>query len=170
MGFFVDLDDLHLDRLADGKDLGGVVHTAPCHVCDVQQAVNTAQINERTVFGDVLDHAVNGLTFGQVADDFGTLFGTGFFEDRTARYNDVAPATVHFQDLERLLHTHQRASIAHGAHINLRTGKERNSAAQINGKATFDAAKDRAFDALFCRHRLFPDDPRLPHGAPSRGR
>ena len=76
MGFFVDLDHLHLDRLADGKDLGWVVHTAPCHVCDVQQAVNAAKVNKCTVFGDVLDHAVNFLTFSQVADHFGALFCT----------------------------------------------------------------------------------------------
>jgi len=54
----------------------------------VQQAVNAAQINERTVFGDVLDHAVNSLAFGQIADNLGTLFGTRLFKDGTARDND----------------------------------------------------------------------------------
>ena len=167
---FVDLDDLHLDRLADCEDLGWVVHTAPCHVCDVQQTVNAAQINERTVFGDVLDHTVNLLAFGQVADNFGALFCTGLFEDRTTRYNDVATTTVHLQDLERLLETHQWASVAHWAHVNLRAWKERNSAAKVNSETAFDAAKDCAFDALFVLHRLFPDDPKLPHGGPSHER
>ena len=149
MRFFVDLDDLNLDRLADGQNLGRVVHTAPCHVCDVQQAVYAAKVDERTVFGDVLDHTVDSLTFCQVADDFGALFGTGLFKDRTTRHNDVATATVHFQNLERLLETHQWARVTHRAHVNLRAGQERNSAAQINSKAAFDTAKDRAFDALF---------------------
>ena len=159
MRLFVDLDDLNLDGLANCQDLGWVVYTAPCHVCDVQQAVNAAQINERTVFGDVLDHTVNFLTFGQVADNFGTLFGTGFFKDRTTRNNDVATTTVHLQNLERLLQTHQRAGIAHGAHVNLRTGKERNRAAQINCKATFNAAKDCAINALFCGIGFFQTVP-----------
>ena len=147
-----------------------MVHTAPCHVGDVQQAVNAAQVNEGTVFGDVLDDTLHGLTFGQVADNFGTLFGAAFFQDRAARDNDVATAAVHFQDLERLLQTHQRASVAHGAHINLRAGQERNCAAQIDGEATFDAAKDCTFDALRRRHMLFPGGPMLLRGGPSRAR
>ena len=45
--FFVDLDDLNLDRFTNCEDFGWVVHTAPCHVSDVQQAVNAAQ-DQRT--------------------------------------------------------------------------------------------------------------------------
>ena len=61
----VDLDDLNLDRLADREDLGRVVHAAPCHVGHVQQAVDAAEIDERAVLGDVLDHAVDRLAFGR---------------------------------------------------------------------------------------------------------
>ena len=157
--FLVDLDDLHLDRLADGEDLGRVVHTAPCHVSYVQQAVNAAKVNKCTVFGDVLDNAVHGLAFGQVADYFGALLGTAFFEDRAARHHDVATATVHLEDLERLLETHQRACVTHGAHVNLAAGQEGNSATQINGKAAFNAAKDGAFDALFVSVGFFQTIP-----------
>ena len=159
MGFFVDLDDLNLDGLANRQDLGRVVNPAPCHVGDVQQAVNTAQINERTVFGDVLDHTIDGLTFGQVANDFGALFGTGLFEDRTARYHDVATTAVHLEDLERLLETHERARVAHGADVDLAAGQERNCAAEVDGEATFDTAKDRAFDTLFCSIGFFQTIP-----------
>ena len=148
VGLFVDLDDLNLHRLANRKDFRGVVHTAPCHVGHVQQTVDTAKVHKRTVFGDVLDDTVHSLAFGQVANDFGALLGTGLFKDRTTRDNDVATATVHLQDLEWLLHTHQRTSVAHGAHIDLRAGQERNSAAQINGEAAFDPTEDRAFDAV----------------------
>ena len=125
-----------------------MVHTAPGHVGDVQQAVHTAQIDEGAVFGDVLDHAVHGLALGQVADDLGALLGAALFQDRTARDNDVAAAAVHLQDLEGLLQTHQRAGVTHGTHIDLRAGQEGHGTAQIDGKATLDAAKDRAFDAL----------------------
>jgi hypothetical protein len=51
------LDDLHLDRLADRQNLGRMVDAAPRDVGDVQQAVDAAQIDERTVVGDVLDDA-----------------------------------------------------------------------------------------------------------------
>ena len=44
----------------------------------MQQAVYAAQVNERTVFGDVLDHAVNGLALGEACDDLGALLGAVF--------------------------------------------------------------------------------------------
>jgi hypothetical protein len=99
--------------------ISGVVDAAPGHVGDVQQAVDTAEIHEGAVFGDVLDHAVHDVAFGQLADDLGALLGAGFFEDRAARDNDVAAAAVHLEDLERLLEAHQRAGVAHRAHIDL---------------------------------------------------
>ena len=76
VGIFVDLDDLHFDSLTDRQDFRRVVHAAPRHVSHVQQTVHAAQINERTVFGDVLNHTVHGLAFVQVADNFSALFST----------------------------------------------------------------------------------------------
>ncbi len=40
----------------------------PCNISHVQQAVNAAKINERTVIGDILDHTLKNLTFLQVRD------------------------------------------------------------------------------------------------------
>jgi hypothetical protein len=88
----LNLDDLHLDGLADRQGFRRMVDAAPGDVGDVQQAVDAAQIHERAVFGDVLDHAVDDLAFGQVADDFGALFGAGLFQDGAARDDDVAAA------------------------------------------------------------------------------
>ena len=53
----VELENLGHDFLASCHHFAWVTHAAPCHVGDVQQAVNAAQINECTVFCDVLDHA-----------------------------------------------------------------------------------------------------------------
>mmetsp|Transcript_18126 Transcript_18126/g.28108 ORF Transcript_18126/g.28108 Transcript_18126/m.28108 type:complete len:371 (+) Transcript_18126:91-1203(+) len=149
VGFFVDLDHLNFDGFANCQDLRWVVHTTPCHVSYVQQAVNAAEVNKRTVFGDVFDHTVDRLAFGQVADDFCALFGTGLFEDRTTGHNDVATTTVHLQNLERLLQTHQWASVTHWAYVNLGTRQEGHGAAKVNCEAAFDATKDCAFNALF---------------------
>jgi hypothetical protein len=159
VGFLVDLDDLHLDGLADGQDFLGVVDAAPGHVGDVQQAVDTAEVHEGTVFGDVLDHTVHDVAFGQLADNLGALLGAGFFKDGAARDDDVATAAIHLEDLERLLEAHQRAGVAHGAHIDLRAGQERHGAAQIDGEAALHAAEDRAFDALFAGIGLFQTVP-----------
>ena len=98
----VDLDDLDLDRLADGHDLGRMVHAAPRHVGDVEQAVDAAEIDERTVFGDVLDDAVDDLTLFEVGDELGALLGAALLENGAARHDDVAAAAIHLEDLERL--------------------------------------------------------------------
>ena len=80
----------------------GWLTAAPGHVGDVQQAVNAAEVNERTVIGDVLDDAFDHLALFEVLDDLGALFGAALFENRTARHDDVAAALVHLEDFEGL--------------------------------------------------------------------
>src|SRR5690606_39026109 len=58
----VELDHLGLVLQAHVEDLGGVPLTAPDHGGDVQQAVDTPQVDERAVVGDVLDHALDDGT------------------------------------------------------------------------------------------------------------
>jgi cyclophilin family peptidyl-prolyl cis-trans isomerase len=124
LGFGVDADDLHLHGIADGDHFARVVDALVAHVGDVEQAVDAAQIHEGTVIGDVLDDAVDHLAFGQVIDQFAALLGTGLFEHRATRDDDVAATTVHLQDLERLRHVHQRGDVADRADIDLRAGQE----------------------------------------------
>src|SRR5690606_25046969 len=61
MCLLVDADDLHLDRLADVEDLGRMVHAPPCHVGDMEQAIDAAQVHECAIVGDVLDHTLDNL-------------------------------------------------------------------------------------------------------------
>jgi hypothetical protein len=49
----------------------------------VEQAVDAAEINERTVFGDVLDHAVDDLTLFEVRHELGALLAR--LSSRTVR-------------------------------------------------------------------------------------
>src|SRR5690606_35276698 len=57
------LQNLDVDLAANVDELGRVLDTLPGHVSDVQQAVFAAQINERTVVGEVLDHTFDMLAF-----------------------------------------------------------------------------------------------------------
>src|SRR6056297_680829 len=109
MRVLVDLDDLNLDGLADRQDFRGVIDAAPGHVGDVQKPVDTAQIDEGAVFGDVLDHPIDGIAFRKLADHLGALLGAAFLEDGAARDDDIAAAAIHLEDLEGLLEAHQRA-------------------------------------------------------------
>ena len=91
-----------LDGVADVQDFARMADALVAEVGDVEQAVDAAQVDERTVIGDVLDDAVDDLALGQAQDQARTLFGAGFFEDGATRHDDVAALAVHLQDLERL--------------------------------------------------------------------
>ena len=82
--FGVELEDLGSDFLTRLHHFRGVAHATPCHVGDVQQAVDTAQVNEGTVFGDVLDHALHHRTFFEGVHQLGALFAHGGFDHGTA--------------------------------------------------------------------------------------
>ena len=123
------------------------MHAPPRHVGDVQQPVDAAEIDEGAVFGDVLDHAVNDVALGELADDLGALLGAGFLENRAARDHDVAAAPVHLENLEWLLEPHQRPGVAHWPDIDLGSGQEGDGAAEIDGEAALHAAEDRPLDA-----------------------
>ncbi len=159
MGFLVDADDLHLDRLADGEDFRRMVDAAPCHVGNVQETVDAAEIDERTVIGDVLDDAFNDLTFFKVLDDFRTLFRTAFFKNGTTRDNDVAATLVHLEDFERLRDVHERGDVADRTDVDLRTRQEGNSAVEVDGETTLDLIEDDAIDALAIGELLLELDP-----------
>ena len=66
---------LHLHRLADVEHLGRVVDAPPRDVGDVQQAVDAAEVDERAVVGDVLDHAVDDLALFEVLHQLLALLG-----------------------------------------------------------------------------------------------
>ena len=64
----VEADDLDVDRLPDLQGVGWMVDAPPRDVGDVQQSVDSAQIDEGAVVGDVLDHAFEHLSLVQVGD------------------------------------------------------------------------------------------------------
>src|SRR6202042_577914 len=148
VGLVVDLDDLDLHRLTDGQHLGRMVDTTPRNIGDVQQTVDAAEVDERTVIGDVLDDAVDHLTLFEVLHQFLALFGAGLFQNRTARHHDVAAAAIHLEYLERLRVVHQRRDVADRADIDLRARQEGNSAVEVDGEAALDLVEDNAVDLL----------------------
>src|SRR5450432_1353381 len=155
MGFVVDLDDLDLHGLADSQDFGRVIDPAPGDIGDVQQAIDAAEINERTVIGDVLDDAVDDLALFEILHQFLALFGAGLFENRAARHHDVAAAAIHLEDLERLRIVHQRRDVADRADIDLRARQEGHRAVEIDGEATLDLVEDYAVNLLVVVEGLF---------------
>src|SRR5262245_58908537 len=146
VGLVVDLDVLDLHLLGDVVHLGGVVVAQPGGVGDVQETVDAAEIDERAVVGDVLDHAVDDLTLFEILHQFLALFGARLFQHRAARYDDVAAAAVHFQDLEGLGLIHQWRDVADRPDVDLAAWQKRDRPVEIDGEAALDLIEDDALD------------------------
>jgi len=82
--FVIDVQYDNVDFLSDGQELGWVVDAAPAHVGDVEQAVQTVEIDKGTEIGDVLDRALADIAGGHVGEQFGAAFGAFLFDQFTA--------------------------------------------------------------------------------------
>src|SRR5436853_341376 len=132
-----------------------------CEVGDMPQAVDAAEVDERTVVGDVLDDAVDHLALFEVLHQLLALLGAGLFENRAARHHDVAAAAIHLEDLERLGVVHQRCDVADRTEVDLRARQEGNGAVEVDGEAAFDLVEDDAVDLLVVLEGLLQLAPAL---------
>ena len=150
----VDLDDLDLHLLTDVEHLGRMIDAPPGDVGHVQQAVDAAQIDERTIVGDVLDDAVDDLTLFEILHQLLTLLGARLLENGAARHHDVPTPAIHFQDLKRLRHVHERSDVADRPDIDLRTRKKCHRAIEVDREAAFHLIENDARDLLIALEGL----------------
>src|SRR4029453_2074698 len=143
----VEAQHLDLDLVTDAEQLARVVDAAPGHVRHVEQAVDAAEVDEGTVVGDVLDHAIDDLTLlerlqGGLAQLLALLL-----EQRPARQHDVPAALVELDDLEGQALADHRLEVAHGPQVDLRARQERLHA-DVDRQAALHAREDHAVDWL----------------------
>src|SRR5262249_41499453 len=96
----VELQDLGGDLLSPLDDFARMAHTPPRKIGDVQQAVDAAEIDERTVVGDVLDDALHDGALFQRLQQLGALFAHARLDDCAAREHDVIALAIELDDLE----------------------------------------------------------------------
>ena len=165
----VEADDLHLDLLADGEGFRRMVDAPPGDVGDMQQAVDAAQIDERAVIGDVLDHAVEHLAFLDSAPI------------RSVRSSARVSSSTARRDTTMLPRRRSILRIWNGwgwpiSGPTSRTGRmstwlpgrKATAPREVDREAALHAAEDHADDAFLIGERLLEDASRLPRGAPSR--
>ena len=66
----IEVEDNDIDFLIELYYLMRIVYATPREVCNVDESVNTAEVNEYTVRSDVLDSTFENLTLFELADDF----------------------------------------------------------------------------------------------------
>src|SRR5580692_8046937 len=103
----VDFENLGLNFLAHGQNIGRAANPAPGDVADMQQAVDAPQINERAVIGKAAHLAADHIAFA----DFrvASLLGNSglFFGHRAPVYDNVFFSGIDFQNAAHNLLTDQ---------------------------------------------------------------
>lgn len=141
--FAVELENLGLDFLTNLNDFARVVHAAPGEVGDVEQAVDAAEVNERTVVGDVLDDALNNGAFLQRGEQLVALFAHVGFEHSAAGNHHVVTLAIELDNLEFEGLAFVRGRIANRTGIHEGAREERANAVGHNGETALDLARDR---------------------------
>ena len=151
----VELQDAHVDLFADLHDLGRMLDALPRHVGDVQQAVDAAEIHERTVVGEVLDHALDGRAFLQIVEQRRALGAVFLLDHGAPRDHDVIALLVELDDLEFERLVLEVRGIAHRPHVDQGAGQKGAHVVDLDGEAALDPAGDDADDHfLFLEGRL----------------
>ena len=78
------LKNPNFDFITNGDDLRWMFNALPSHVGDMQQSVDTAQIHECAVIGEILDYALDDRPFLQVRQQLVALDGILFLDHGTA--------------------------------------------------------------------------------------
>ena len=144
----IEVKDDDLDLLIEGDNLFRMVDTAPGEIGDMDETVNTAEVDEYAVVGDVLDGSFENLTLLKLGDEFGPLLLLLGLEQSLVGYDDIAELLVDLDDLE----VHGRIDIyivvADRLDIDLGSREERLDAEDIDNHAALGTGLDEALDDI----------------------
>ena len=102
-----------------------MTHATPCHIGDVQQTVDTAEVNEGAIVGDVLDYALNDRTFLEIFEQLLTIFTHAGFEHSTTRQHNVVTLAIELDHFELHGLAFERRCVLDRTQIDQRTWQER---------------------------------------------
>ena len=160
MTFAIEFENAHVDFIANVDDFRRMLDALPRHVRDVQQAVDTAEVDERTVIGEVLDRAFDDCAFLQLLEELSAFCAVFLLHDCATGNHNVVALLVELDDFELEHFAFEIRRIAHWAHIDERTWKERADEVDLDGEAAFDAAIDDALDDFLLLERCLESRPR----------
>src|SRR5581483_7284685 len=139
------LEDDHFDLVADLDGFGGMLQTAPGHVGDMQQAVDSAEIHEGAVVGDILDRAFEDHALLEHLQGLLLERGPLAFHHGAPGDHDVAARAVELENLKARALPDIAIEIARWTGIDMRPGQERRHA-DIDLEPALHLADDHALD------------------------
>ena len=143
----------------DIHHLGGVADPAPRHVGDVEQTVESAEVDERPEVRDVLDNAFPHLAGKKLLDQCGALLLALALENDAPRHDDVPPALVQLDDLEIVGVADQVLDVRDPAKRDLGTGEEGVDAHYVDRYTSLDLARQESLHRLVVLERVLDQLP-----------
>src|SRR5262245_21571615 len=116
----------------------------PGHVRDVQQAIDAAEVDERTVVGEVLDHTLDDCAFLQIVEQRIALGAVFLFDDRAARHHHVVALLVELDDFELERLALEVTRVPDRSYIDQRAGQKRADIIDLDDETAFHTSGDAA--------------------------
>ena len=144
----IEINVKHLDGdlVSDLDDLGRVIDVLPRQLGNVDQAVNTAQIDERAEVDDGGHDAFTDLALLKLGQEGLAHFGLGLLEVLATGEDHVVAVLVELEDLGLDLLADVRGQIADTTHLDERCRQEATQTDVDDAECTLTGFDDSAFD------------------------
>ena len=141
----IDVEHLDGDLVADLDDLGRMVDVLPGQLGDVDQAVDTAQIDERAEVDDGGHDTLADLALLELGQEGLAHFGLSLLQVLAAGQDHVVAVLVELQDLGLDLLADVRGEVANATHFDEGRGQEATQT-DVDDEAALDGFDDGALD------------------------
>src|SRR5207244_1745583 len=121
---FIDIENLDFQLLTDFDQLTRVAEPAPGHIRDVEEAVHSIQIDERTEIGQVLDCAHDAVADFDAVEKLLPFFAALMFDDLAPAQHDIAAIVIDLDDFEIVGVADELLEIFRRNDVDLRGGKK----------------------------------------------
>ena len=144
----VEVEDNHINLLVELYYLMRIVYAAPREVGDMDESVNTTEVNEYAVRSDVLNSTLEDLTLLELTDDFLLLSFLLLLDESLVGNNNVAVFLVDLHNLEFHCLAYELIVVAYWVNVNLAAWQECLDTEYVNDHTTLSAALDVTLDNL----------------------
>ena len=137
-----------------------MVDPPPTHIRNVQQPVNSTQVDKGAKVGDVFHRTATNLTFFERFQKLGFLFGSFGFDQAPAAYHNITPRLVDLENQTLNRSTDVIADVVGTTDVDLASRQE-HVHANVHQQTALDLAGHRTCDHVILMDRLHDLQPGL---------